>query len=119
MHRRIDSVRPSREKGEIQGRIAHIDHFGNLITTIPLSLVPDLFTAPRASAVFPTRSASSQFPAPIERRHTFFARSGEDGVPFLYGDSSGYVGIAVRNDSAARMLGVDYGTKVTLVIAGE
>ena len=35
-------------------------------------------------------------------------------IPFIYGDSSGYVGIAVRNGSAAKTLEVKFGTSLVL-----
>jgi S-adenosyl-L-methionine hydrolase (adenosine-forming) len=37
--------------------------------------------------------------------------------PFIYGDSSGYIGIAVRNGNAAKTLGVGLGTPLTFIMS--
>ncbi len=100
---------PVRRRNSIEADILHIDHFGNIITSIPLSLVPDLFDLGEVRAEF-----AGNHPVVTQRRR-FFAGGAVDGVPFLYGDSSGYVGIAVRNGSAARTLGVSASTPVTLI----
>ena len=101
---------PARRQNSIEASILHIDHFGNIITSIPLSLVPDLFDLGEVWAEF-----AGHHPAVTQRRR-FFSGGAADGVPFLYGDSSGYVGIAVRNGSAARALGVSASTPVTLIL---
>jgi len=90
----------------LQASILHIDHFGNLITSIPLSLIPDFLHAAHVALTFPTTGAR------VEQRRHFFADGEEDGLPFLYPDSSGYLGIALRNGSAATMLSVGYRTPV-------
>ncbi|MFL5661333.1 MAG: SAM hydroxide adenosyltransferase, partial [Ktedonobacteraceae bacterium] len=50
-------------------------------------------------------------------RRRFFAQGEEDSQPFIFADSSGFVGIAVRNGSAARVLGVRMGTSAILTLA--
>lgn len=106
---RISIAPPERKRSSIEASIRHIDHFGNMITSIPLSLVPDLFDLGEVRAEF-----AGNHPVVTQRRR-FFAGGARDGVPFIYGDSSGYVGIAVRDGSAARALGVSASTPVTLV----
>lgn len=96
-----------REGSTINGQIIHVDHFGNLITNIPLSMVPDLYTMPLPRLIFPREQQV------IDQRRRFFADGEDDSRAFLYADSSGYVGIAVRNGSAARILGVGYGSMFT------
>jgi S-adenosylmethionine hydrolase len=91
----------------LEARILHIDHFGNLITSIPLSLIPEFVSAPHVQVTFPTTGTR------VEQRRRFFADGAEDGQPFLYADSSGYLGIAVRNGSAARTLHIGYQAPVT------
>ena len=108
---RIDITPPVRKRNYIDANILHVDRFGNLITNIPLSLVSNLFDLHNVSAEFPGKRAT------ITQRRRFFAEGAEDGVPFIYGDSSGYVGIAVRNSSASRTLGISAGAPVTLIIA--
>ncbi|MBE3566796.1 MAG: SAM-dependent chlorinase/fluorinase [Thermogemmatispora sp.] len=107
---RLDLSQPRRERGRIEARVIYIDHFGNLVTSIPLTLVPDLFTASRVRLLIPGRHLT------IERRQPFFAGEAGEGEPFVYSDSAGYVGVAIRNGNAAATLGVSVGEAVTLVI---
>ena len=55
---RINIIPPVRQENHIQASIIHIDHFGNLISNIPLSLVPELFShSPeelQVQIIFPT-----------------------------------------------------------------
>ncbi len=97
----------------IEAHILHVDNFGNLITSIPLSMVPELFTTEHAVVTFLATGAR------VDQRRRFFADGEEDGRPFLYGDSSGYLGIAVRNGNAARTLNVGYGAAITFDTSGR
>lgn len=110
---RLNIEPPTRKGTSIEAFVVHVDHFGNIITSIPLSLVPDLFERDEVRAEFPGSRGNQEV---VMQRRRFFAGGAVDGVPFIYGDSSGYVGIAVRNGSAARTLGVSAGMSVTLVI---
>jgi S-adenosylmethionine hydrolase len=110
---RID-IGPSERKGtQIDAQIIHVDRFGNLITSIPLTLVPELFSAEQAEQtmriLFSTRNIV------VDKRRRFFAEGPTDREAFIYGDSSGYVGIAVRNGNAAKILEVGFGTPITLL----
>lgn len=120
---RLDITPPERKGAAIEARILHVDRFGNLITNVPLALVPDLFDLPQVKALFPATGRV------VQQRRRFFAdisggNEGDGGSgrgaggsqPFIYGDSSGYIGIAVRNGSAAHVLGVGYGANITFVI---
>ncbi len=51
----------------------------------------------------------------VEQRRRFFADGQAFGQTFIYGDSSSYVGIAVRNGNAAKKLGVGCGASITYV----
>lgn len=109
---RLEIAPPQRTNGQIQAFILHVDHFGNLLTNIPLSSVPDLFTSPHVQLAFIDANVR------ITARRRFFAEGDEpDSNPFIYGDSSGYVGVAVRNGSAAQLLGVGYSAAITFVIS--
>ena len=110
---RLDLTPPQRQGEHIFAHIVHIDHFGNLITSIPLTLVPDLFSSSAAELTFPSRSIR------ITGRSRFFSgRAGEEQSvqPFIYGDSAGYVAVAVRNGNAARLLEIDQGAVCILRI---
>ncbi len=110
---RIDIGPPVRKGTHIDAHIIHVDRFGNLITSIPLALVPELFSVQTAdqaaSMLFSSRDIV------VDKRRRFFAEGPDDGEPFIYGDSSGYVSIAVRNGNAAEVLGVSIGTPITLL----
>lgn len=101
-----------RQGNRIEASVVHVDHFGNLITGIPLALVPELFSQ-SVQLDIPARGITLS-----ECRH-FFAETSEanEARPFIYGDSSGYIGIAIRNGNAARTLGVSYGDTVTFIIS--
>ncbi len=82
----------------------------NLITSIPLGMVPELFSGSQVHIVFPGTNTV------VDRRRRFFAEGPDDSQPFIYGDSSGYVGIAVRNGHAAGTLSAGFATPITLVM---
>src|ERR1051326_352951 len=107
---RIDIGYPVRHGSRLDGHIVHVDHFGNLITSIPLGMVPELFSSAQVHIVFPGTNVV------VNKRRHFFAEGAEDSQPFIFGDSSGYVGLAVRNGHAAKTLGAGIATPITLVI---
>lgn len=102
----LDSQPVLMGSSSIQGRIIHVDRFGNLITNIrkqhlqwaELSLQECGF------------SAGGQIIAEYVRT---YGEAGTDPV-FLFG-SNGYLEIAVRNGSAARGLNLGRGTEVVLM----
>lgn len=107
---RLDVQQPARENGTIVAQIVHIDHYGNIVTNIPLALVPDLFDEQmRIRAIFVETGAV------VEQRVRFFAEA-PTGTPFLYADSTETVGMAVRGGNAATMLGLHPGSQITLII---
>jgi len=107
---RLAAGQPARGSSTIDAQIIHVDNFGNLITSIPLTMLPDLFDLPQVQASLPAQGKM------IDERRRFFADGPEDGRPFIYGDSSGYIAIAVRNGNAAQTLGAAYGDAITFVI---
>ncbi len=107
MLQRLNARPPVRNGSHIEAYVLHIDHFGNLITNIPLTLVPDVFTSSRMQLSFPTISRV------VEQRRRFFAE-GNDLQPFIYADSSGNVGVAVQNGNAAQTLEVNLEDSVIL-----
>jgi S-adenosyl-L-methionine hydrolase (adenosine-forming) len=111
--RRLEVGGAIRRGTAIDAHIVHVDYFGNLITSIPLTLVPELYTASQVQIVFPHVGVT------VERRRHFFAEGPDDGQAFIYGDSSGYIGIAVRNGNAAKTLGVGFGAPIALITSLE
>src|SRR5438874_262103 len=98
-----------RDGTTINAHIVHVDNFGNLITSIPLTLVPELYTVSKVQIVFKEDSIT------VEKLRQFFAEGPDDGQAYIYGDSSGYVGIAVRNGNAAKTLSVGFGAPLALI----
>jgi S-adenosylmethionine hydrolase len=100
-----------RDGTTINAYIVHVDNFGNLITSIPLSKVPELYSVSQVKIVFTNNGIA------VEKLRQFFAEGPDDGQAFIYGDSSGYVGIAVRNGNAANTLGIGLGEPLALIIS--
>ncbi len=110
---RLEAALATRRGASLEAHIIHVDNFGNLITSIPLAMVPELFTATQVRIIFPNEGVM------VEKRRRFFADGPNNGQAFIYGDSSGYVGIAVRNGNAAKTLGVGFGANITFVASIE
>lgn len=109
---RLNIPPPIRKGAAIEGRVIHIDHFGNLITNVPLAMVPDLFDLPQVKALFPGCTQT------VQHRRRFFAGSEHEEAkeaPFIYGDSSGYIAIAIQNGNAAQDMGIAYGASIVFV----
>jgi S-adenosylmethionine hydrolase len=100
-----------RDGNTFKAHIVHVDNFGNLITSIPLSAVPELYTVSKVKIYFKDRDIL------VEKLRQYFADGPDDVQPFIYGDSSGYIGIAVRNGNAAKTLGVGLGTPLTFIMS--
>jgi S-adenosylmethionine hydrolase len=110
---RLDIGLPVRQGGQIQAHVVHIDHFGNVLTSIPLRMVPELFTCSGVQLTFLEKDKS------ITERRRFFAEGVSDAGeqrPFIFGDSCGYVGVAIRNSNAAKALQVHNGAPLLLEI---
>ena len=105
----------------VEGNVAHIDHFGNIITNIiapvipaaaPLKDVDTLSSQLRAAfyLLFPQRQLA------ITRGRRFFAQqsspSADETSPFFYTDSSGYLAVAIQNGNASSQLHISRGERV-------
>lgn len=86
-----------RPDGLVEGEVITIDHFGNLITNL---------IAPRGGAV----RVRGRDIGPVRRTYG----DAEDGSVIALLGSTGLVEIAVRNGSAARLLGAGRGERVLL-----
>ena len=109
--RRLEVGGAVRDGTTINAHIVHVDNFGNLITSIPLTLVPELYTVSQVQIIFKNIGIT------VEKLRQYFAEGPDDGQAFIYGDSSGYVGIAVRNGNAAKALGVGFSAPIALIIS--
>lgn len=108
---RLDIAQAVQKDDHIDAQIISIDHFGNLITNIPLTLIPDFFTRPTMRLEIPARQVM------ITKRRKFFAESTIEQEPFLLIDSSGTIAIAIYKGSAARLLDIKRGAVVRLFSA--
>ncbi|HET8911155.1 MAG TPA: SAM-dependent chlorinase/fluorinase [Ktedonobacteraceae bacterium] len=107
---RIERVAPVHTGSSIDAIVVHVDNFGNLITSISLSLLTAWPVLPAARLLFPQQNVE------VREIRRFFADGPLNDLPFLYGDSSGYLGVAIRNGNAARQLKIDLGAPVTFVM---
>ena len=85
--------------GRLIGRIRHIDRFGNLITSIPLSALPGCAWRIRIATLT------------IDGLSRTYA-DGQPGRPLALGGSAGQLEVAVRDGHAASQLGLGLGTEV-------
>ncbi|HYX49964.1 MAG TPA: SAM-dependent chlorinase/fluorinase, partial [Ktedonobacteraceae bacterium] len=109
--RRLEVGGAVREGTTINAHIVHVDNFGNLITSIALARVPELYTVSQVKISF------KEIGVTVDKLRQFFAEGPDDGQAFIFGDSSGYVGVAVRNGNAAKTLGVGLGAPLSLILS--
>lgn len=98
---------PISDKDGVQGWIVHIDHFGNLISNIPESMI---------------REAGADAKLKIYVGNTIFDTivntfgDVPDGEPAAYIGSSGVLEIAINKGDAREMLGVEKGAQISIVV---
>jgi S-adenosylmethionine hydrolase len=90
------------ENGKVDGRIIHIDHFGNCITNI----TRELLQGEHATLLVKER--------PIDNFRNFYGESSDSELFAIWG-SAGFLEIAVNGGSAALTLGVKRGEAVVLM----
>jgi S-adenosylmethionine hydrolase len=102
----LDPLLPAvRSDGTVEGRVIHIDHFGNCITNL-------------TSAHFGADQAAAGARLVINRREIssfreFFSEAADDGSDlFCLIGSAGFLEIAARNSSAAKVLNAERGHRV-------
>lgn len=103
---RLPIARVAAWEGDVVvGRVAYVDHYGNLITNIGAELTHAALADPATWVAVAARE--------LRARATHFA-GGPADEPFFLQDSSGVLAIAVRDGSAATTLGARRGDAVTL-----
>lgn len=109
---RLDIAPPLLQDERVSAQIVHVDHFGNLVTNVPFALLPDFFIYSSVQLQFSSTGEG------VNARRRFFAdapdKPEDDRLPFLYVDSSGYIGVALQNSSAANVLRIKAGERVIL-----
>lgn len=96
----LDLPVPLRSEDVVQGQVAHVDHFGTLVTNVPADWVD-----PRADVSVDGVS--------VGRLRGTYADV-EPGRPVALIGSAGLLEVAVRNGSATRVMGRGRGAEVTL-----
>lgn len=107
-YRRLKIKEPVRSGHEIVGGILYQDKFGNLMTNIPLSMVPSI-KPPKLKPRMVLHLGETQ----IGRFVTSYAEV-KDSRPFFLVNSQGLIEIAVREGSAAAALGAKPGDPVRI-----
>jgi len=95
---------PRRDAGAIRGEVIYVDHFGNLITNVPQSLLANFPAEPTSISIRGTRVAGIS--------PSYAAVS--PGQPVAVVNSWNHLEIAVRDGSAAAALGARVGDEVTV-----
>jgi len=85
---------------ELEAEIIHTDHFGNLVTNLKRSDLPEKFLL-----------TVNQFV--IEKHHNYYAEAERDEVFTIFG-SAGYLEIVVFQNSASNLLKAATGNKITV-----
>jgi S-adenosylmethionine hydrolase len=104
-HLRLTFERPNRTaRRGWTGAILHVDHFGNIVTNIPIAEFPQIQQQPFEVTIgFRT----------VEKLASSYAEM-KSGELFAIVGSSGYLEISANQDSAARILGCETGAPVEI-----
>ena len=97
---RLDLPAPTRDGDELRGEVRHVDRFGNLVTNVPSSWLPD-------------RPVVAIGDYRIEGTSRSFAAV-EPGEPLLIEGSGGTLEVCVRDAGAAETLGMGRGAPVVV-----
>ena len=100
---RLDSLEPLVNGNLIEGRVIHIDHFGNCVTNLTAE------NCPRLSKVTVNNVEITAF------RRFFADGPGAEGEVFGMIGSAGFLEIAAQNSSAATILKITRGQAVVAV----
>lgn len=98
---------PISDKDGVQGWVVHIDRFGNLISNIPASLIESTARGSGFRIYAGNTILDEIVPA---------FGSVPDGEPAAYIGSSGTLEIAINKGNARKMLGVEKGAQVSIII---
>jgi S-adenosylmethionine hydrolase len=101
----LESLEPIKSDNQtIEGRIIHIDRFGNCVTNLTNEVLRAARSAPTAWKMILAGQEINSF-------HPFFAEAAANEVSCTTG-SAGFLEIVVRNSSAAQLLNVQRGQAV-------
>ena len=103
---RLASLTPGRGASRLLARIIHIDRFGNCVTNITAELLTQDMIEAGAHLVVKGKEITSF--------RNCFAEKGSRAQLFCVWGSAGFLEIATKNDSAAKLLKARVGTDVFL-----
>ena len=103
----LPSPHPNHRDGSIHGEVINVDRFGNLVTNIPAAMLAE---KPGIDLNIRGRVING-----LSQNYYGNEQSSEGGLVALVG-SHGYLEVAVRNGSAALVLGVDVGEPVDVAL---
>jgi S-adenosylmethionine hydrolase len=105
-HVRLPALGPVVSRGLINGRVIHIDHFGNCVTNITRNELTEAII----NDGFRLEIKGQR----IEELRRFFAEETRENRLFCVWGSAGFLEIAVKNNSAAKSLNVMRGDLVSV-----
>lgn len=103
---RLPPLQPVVARGVINGRVIHIDHFGNCVTNITRNEL----TKPMLNDGFRLEFKGQR----IDELRRFFAEAKRENKLFCVWGSAGFLEIAVKNQSAAKLLQAKRGDSVVV-----
>jgi S-adenosylmethionine hydrolase len=98
--------------GSLEGRVVHVDRFGNLVTSIGGSDLQAMVESSRATAGDVVAEVGG---VQVALARTYGDVADEEGLALV--GSSGFVEIAITGGSAARQFGAKKGSSVSLRIS--
>ena len=101
---------PIADKDGLEGMVIHIDKFGNLITNLPDTLIDDVIKD-KSVKIYVGNTI-------LDEIVTTFG-SVTEGEPAAYIGSSGMLEIGINKGSAEKMLGVQKGAQISLILQKE
>jgi S-adenosyl-L-methionine hydrolase (adenosine-forming) len=101
---RLASLKAASERGIVSGRIIHIDHFGNCVTNITRNELTDRMIEDGVRLTVREQQ--------LDTFHRFFAEGTDTNKAFCVWGSAGFLEIAAKNQSAAKLLNVKRGDSV-------
>jgi S-adenosylmethionine hydrolase len=104
---RLPSLKPKlTREGVISGRVIHIDHFGNCVTNITRNELTDKMV----NEGFRLTIQGQQ----IDELRRFFAEETRENKVFCVWGSAGFLEVAIKNNSAAKLLQAKRGDPVVV-----
>jgi len=101
-------VKPTIKNNVVLGQIVYIDSFGNIVTNIPVNIIPWIKTCKLLRIKVEGKVGE------VTARYVRTFANGKPGELIALEDSFGLLEIAIYEDSAAKKLKVDRGLKVEI-----